>query len=35
MCDFINRNIGYCLEIINVLKIWLVIDGCKLKNEFY
>lgn len=33
MCDPINRNIGNHLEIINVLKTWQVIDGCKSNNE--
>lgn len=35
MCDPINRNIGYRLEIINVLKTWQVIDGCKSNNELH
>lgn len=33
MCDPINRNIGYRIEILNVLKTWQVIDGCKSNNE--
>lgn len=34
MCDPINKNIlGYRLEILNVLKTWQVIDGCKSNNE--
>lgn len=37
MCDPINRNIGYRIEILvlNVSKTWQVIDGCKSNNELH